>query len=129
MADMTMTCAVEDSFTRTEMNACATRELVERAHAETEATARAELPSERKDRTSKALQIVTVHRMGHDPQRGDPSWVRRQFEQLTSKINERIREKGRVPSKEAKGERTPAYVVSRQRSPWGTTPTLRMQMA
>ena len=55
MADMTMTCAVEDSFTRTEMNACATRELVERAHAETEATARAELPSERKDRTSKAL--------------------------------------------------------------------------
>ena len=89
MADMTMTCAVEDSFTRTEMNACATRELVERAHAETEATARAELPSERKDRTSKALQIVTVHRMGHDPQRGDPSWVRRQFEQLTSKINEK----------------------------------------
>ncbi len=45
MADMTMTCAVEDSSTRTEMNACATRELVERAHAETEATARAELPS------------------------------------------------------------------------------------
>ena len=129
MADMTMTCAVEDSFTRTEMNACATRELVERAHAETEATARAELPSERKDRTSKALQIVTVHRMGHDPQRGDPSWVRRQFEQLTSKINEKNTRKRESALERSKGERTPAYVVSRQRSPWGTTPSLRMQMA
>ena len=55
MADMTMTCAVEDSSTRTEMNACATRELVERAHAETEATARAEMPSERTDRNSKHM--------------------------------------------------------------------------
>ena len=107
MADMTMTCAVEDSFTRTEMNACATRELVERAHAETEATARAELPSERKDRTSKARQIVTVHRMGHDPQRGDPSWVRRQFEQLTSKINEKNEKKGECPRKKQRGREPP----------------------
>ena len=55
MAYMTLTGAVEDSSTRTDMNAWATRELVACAHAETEATARAEMPSERTDRNSKHM--------------------------------------------------------------------------
>ena len=55
MAEVMMSCAVENSFMRAEMNACATSELVACAHAETEATARAEMPSERTDRNSKHM--------------------------------------------------------------------------
>ena len=54
MAEVMMSCAVENSFMRAEMNAYATSEIVECAHAETEATARAELPSVNSDRTSKS---------------------------------------------------------------------------
>ena len=54
MAEVMMSCAVENSFMRAEMNACATSELVECAHAETEAAARAELSSVNSDRTSKS---------------------------------------------------------------------------
>ena len=55
MAEVMMSCAVENSFMRAEMNAYATSEIVECAHAETEATARAELPSVNSDRTSKSF--------------------------------------------------------------------------
>ena len=55
MADMTMSCAVEDTTVRAEMPARMTSETAACAREDTEAYARAELPSERTDRTSKRV--------------------------------------------------------------------------
>ena len=55
MADMTMSCAVEDTTVRAEMPARMTSETAACAHEDTEAYARAALPSERTDRTSKRV--------------------------------------------------------------------------
>ena len=55
MADMTMSCAVEDTTMRAEMPARMTSETAACAREDTEAYARAELPSERTDRTSKRV--------------------------------------------------------------------------
>ena len=51
-ADMTVSCAVEDSIHRAEMPARTTSETAACAREETEAYVRAELPSESPDRTS-----------------------------------------------------------------------------
>ena len=55
MADMTMSCAVEDRVHRAEMPARTTSETAACAREETEAYVRAELPSESPDRTSKRV--------------------------------------------------------------------------
>ena len=55
MADMTMSCAVEDTTMRAEMPARMTSETAACAREDTEAYARAALPSERTDRTSKRV--------------------------------------------------------------------------
>ena len=54
-ADMTVSCAVEDSIHRAEMPARTTSETAACAREETEAYVRAELPSESPDRTSKRV--------------------------------------------------------------------------
>ena len=55
MADMTMSCAVEDTTVRAEMPARMTSETAACAREDTEAYARTALPSERTDRTSKRV--------------------------------------------------------------------------
>ena len=84
MADMTMSCAVEDTTMRAEMPARMTSETAACAREDTEAYARAELPSERTDRTSKRVnEHDTVD--GSRTRNADPIGVRRQFEKKTSK--------------------------------------------
>ena len=71
MADMTMSCAVEDTTMRAEMPARMTSETAACAREDTEAYARAELPSERTDRTSKRVNDHdTVDGSRTNPQRG-----------------------------------------------------------
>ena len=83
-ADMTVSCAVEDSIHRAEMPARTTSETAACAREDTEAYARAELPSERTDRTSKRVNDHdTVD--GSQTRNADPIGVRRQFEKKTSK--------------------------------------------
>ena len=78
MADMTMSCAVEDTTVRAEMPARMTSETAACAREDTEAYARTALPSERTDRTSKRVNDHdTVDGSRTRNERGHP-WVRRQ---------------------------------------------------
>ena len=66
MADMTMSCAVEDTTMRAEMPARMTSETAACAREDTEAYARTALPSERTDRTSKRVNDHDAVD-GHEP--------------------------------------------------------------
>ena len=77
MADMTMSCAVEDTTVRAEMPARMTSETAACAREDTEAYARTALPSERTDRTSKRVNDHDAVDGSRTPQRGHP-WVRMQ---------------------------------------------------
>ena len=80
MADMTMSCAVEDTTMRAEMPARMTSETAACAREDTEAYARAELPSERTDRTSKRVNDHDTVDGSRTTRNADPIGVRRQFE-------------------------------------------------
>ena len=99
MADMTMSCAVEDTTMRAEMPARMTSETAACAREDTEAYARAELPSERTDRTSKRVNDHDAVD-GSRTRNADPIGVRRQFEkrprnEISLEMNEK---RGRGPS-------------------------------
>ena len=70
MADMTISCAVEDTTMRAEMPAHMTSETAACAREDTGAYARAELPSERTDRTSKRVNDHGTVDGSRNPQRG-----------------------------------------------------------
>ena len=70
MADMTMSCAVEDTTVRAEMPARMTSETAACAREDTEAYARTALPSERTDRTSKRVNDHDTVDGSRNPQRG-----------------------------------------------------------
>ena len=81
-ADMTVSCAVEDSIHRAEMPARTTSETAACAREETEAYVRAELPSESPDRTSNRVNDHDAVD-GSDSQRNPRVRVRRQWVTLS----------------------------------------------